>query len=156
MVQIDCYRQVLFRGNLNSWPLVTIWHCCNTLLLLLKLQSHPSPQATALSRHPSRSGAKACMRGNSHIQKTPHAHHRHTLSHRATPATYLYYITHATAYPSTSRSALHSATDGDSSPELARCKSITAMNLSWEDWLQTRGHVLWAADAKWPLAVLTG
>lgn len=64
--------------------------------------------------HPIQVRAKTCVWGNSHIQRIPH-------TRSATPTTYLCYITHATAYPSTTRSVLHSATDR----ALSRCKSIS-------------------------------
>lgn len=116
---------------------------------------HPSPLGTALHWFPSRSGAKACVWGNSHMQRVPHTHH--TSSRRATPATYLCYITHATAYPSTARSALHSATDGDASPELCKSVSNNAIPpfLCLEGSFQTWGQVLWAAGDKRLAPVLT-
>lgn len=118
---------------------------------------HSSPRGIALNRHPSRSGAKAfvCVWGKFTHPESIHKHtHTHSRS-RATPAaTYLCYITHATAYPSTARSALHSATDGDASPQLLHCRSKTLLCL--EGSYQTRGPVLWAAaDSKRPMFVLT-
>lgn len=73
--------------------------------------------------HPGQGQRPVC--GEIHTSREYHMHTTNTHSLRATPATYLCYITHATAYPSTTRSALHSATDGDASPELSHCSSTT-------------------------------
>lgn len=106
----------------NSWPSITTWHHYNTLSLTPPRQnSHYIHLLWALhstDTHPSR--GKGLRVGKfTHSESTTHTH-----SHRSTPATYLYYITHATAYPSTTRSALHSATDGDASPELLHAAEV--------------------------------
>ncbi len=77
--------------------------------------------------HPGQGQRPVC--GEIHTSNKYHIHTTNTHSRRATPATYLCYITHATAYPSTGRSALHSA-NGDASPQLLHCKSNTMHPIS--------------------------
>lgn len=137
MVQADSCRQALWKGFLDG----SLTPTTTTPDLLLeydttlapchyssaKLQTHPSPQAIEFNRHPSRFSGKGSRAGKftqkKQEKKTPEGHHKHTLSCRPTPATYLCCVTHATAYPCTSRSALHSATDVDASSELIHCWS---------------------------------
>lgn len=89
------------QDKLSSWPL---WNL------------PPSPQVVseATTYLGWENYVCVCVRGeNSHTKRT------NTLFHRAAPATYLCCITHATAYPCTSRSAQHPAENGDSSPKIS-------------------------------------
>lgn len=130
MAEIDSARQVRFKKKFKKScqdsrpqppPLdpPSPYDTLSTLSLSLppsnpKLPLLSSPQGIALSRHPSRTrgggggGADLCV-GKVTLPETntctPQAH-----THRATQATYMCYITRATAYPSTSRSARCSAT----------------------------------------------
>lgn len=144
MVQIDSSRQVLLRGFLDGRPTPATpihdlpsqydsaplpcqhsstnqnSHYIHLLRLLHSMDTHPGR-----GQRPVCVFVCVCAGGGgkfTHPENTTCTPQTHTLTHthRATPATYLCYITHATAYPSTSRSALHSASDRDASPELVK------------------------------------
>lgn len=136
MVYIDCATQVVARET-DGWLTSTTpiperpsqrdtaqipfsSQPCNKLTKPTPLQ--PSYQGSASNTHLFQvRGSSIGMCGEIHTSKNHHMYSTHT--HTATPATYLCYITHATAYPSTSRFALDSATDRDDLPEFVHCNS---------------------------------
>lgn len=126
--------KAIHKGQDNPWFL-TFHH---SVTLPQHLSLHLSPQAVS-DAHPGQRQGIAC--GEIHTSTNHRMHTTNTHSHRATPATYLCYITHATAYPSTIRSAMHPAKNGDSSPGLVHCWSLNSWlaNLSaWRIMTDTR------------------
>lgn len=82
------------QANPNSWPSITTWHHSNTFTTPTPQETNQNPHCNHLlglllyNRHPSRSGAKACVWGNSHIQRThAHTHHKHTHAELLQPPT---------------------------------------------------------------------
>lgn len=95
-------------------------HYLHLLRVLHSTDTHPGQRPASGEIHTSKESTT----------RTPQTH-----THTATLATYLCYITNATAYPSTGRSALCSATGGDASPELfyCLCVSVTIYFLQLQD-----------------------
>lgn len=87
----------------SSWPSVTTWHSSNTCIT--GRNSHYIHLLGVQHATDSDSGQGKDLR----VGKLTHPESA-THTHRATLTTYLCYITHATAYPSSTRSALLSAT----------------------------------------------
>lgn len=86
--------------------------------------------------------AKVCVWGNSHIQRVPRtrSYSNHLL------------VLHNTAYPSTNRSALHSATNRYHQSSYRGISNKRSSSLLC---LEESAAVLWAADANWPLPLPT-